>query len=177
MLLSTSVAFVSGPASAHSWTVDDPCNKNNDAPYFYLGGPLSSWNIHSGQGVGNCHAWTTTIDESLDVVNYAAWYLAVSASYDHTNYNYYVWFSGGTCDSHFNARDARYRRYRDGSGQPWVEVYRINQNVSVCSQAKDVTGSDVDAWYGSLGGQTRLIDKSTDTPGTRIGADQAQWVQ
>lgn len=165
-------------ASAHTWTVDDACsNADRGTTYFFLGGPLTYWKVHNGLGVNNCHMWTTTIDETIsDPVNYAAYYLPTNTSYDHV-YDFFAWFHGD-CDSHFRTRDARYRRYRDGTNGGVTEVYRVNQNTgSNCTQAKDLTGSsDKDQWNGSLGGYTMLIDKSTDPPGTRLGADQVQWV-
>lgn len=171
------LASLTGVALAHSWSVDDSCGTaNRGTTYFYLGGPLGYWNTHTGRGTNNCHMWTTTISETAsDPVNYAAYYLPTGSNYDHTNYNFFIWTYGG-CDDHFRAGDTRYRRYRDGSGGGVTETYRVNQNQG-CPIAIDATGSDVDAWYGTQGGQTRLIDKSTSPIGTKIGADNVQWSQ
>lgn len=91
------------------------------------------------------------------------------------SYRFYAWYKGD-CDAHFKTRDARYRRYRDGTAGGVTEVYHQNQNVGSCSQSVDVTSGDPDAWNGSNGGYATIIDKSFDPAGTKLGVDQVQWV-
>jgi hypothetical protein len=117
--------------------------------------------------------WTTTV-LAPGLVNTASWYLPVSSTYDG---DYYVdtWIE---CDSHFAAQDARYRRYRDGTGAGITETYHLNQAplCDVFSRITAINGPPTyDNFHGSNGGYMMIIDRSS-YGGQNIGVDYLKYI-
>lgn len=137
--------------------------------------------MHSGanKAYNQCHVWTTTVTTS--VVNSGYWYKPLGSSYE-GDYRIWAFIACEDVSNHFDARDARYHRYRDGTSGGITETYHINQrslvsNCTTSSMSTNVTaagdGSGYDHFYSA--GYMRLVDRS-DYSGENISWDMIDYI-
>ncbi len=142
--------------------------------YFYAAGPSQYWYVHTNASgaVNGCHMYTPTVCGSLscNVVNWSAWYLPVSTSYN----GYYavgVWLACN--DAHYTNNAVRYKRYAYGTAAGSTQTYVVDQTVPTCGSTNYMTSSAY--FQGSSGGYMRMVDKSKDYP-KPANADYLQYL-
>jgi hypothetical protein len=145
------LAIVLQPSSARAataWPVDDTCTLSHSGSYFYLGGPLSGFGIHSG-GYNNCHITNNTTTSGTPV-HWAHYLLPVNNPAYAGSYRVYSWVN---CEH--NAPKYKYYLYFNGTngGNP-NEIYTTSSHVT-CGGAFQRVPSRT---YGTLGASIRLVD-------------------
>lgn len=121
--------------AATAWPVDDTCTTSHSGSYFYLGGPLNGFGIHSG-GYNNCHLTNSTTTGG-NPVHWAHYLLPVN------NPNYagiYAISSWVNCEH--NAPKYKYDLYFNGTGGGTPnEIYTTGSHVT-CGEHSN--GSRID---------------------------------
>ncbi len=139
----------SGARGAQNWTVDDTCTKSTSGSYFYLGGPLTGWYIHSGSGnINNCHLYNYTTGNA-NPINWAHYLLPINASYDgFYNVRAYI-------NCHHNEALMKYYIYLYGSGGGVSSI--ATRDVSAVCAANTTVVSPAN-YRASMGASIRLVD-------------------
>jgi hypothetical protein len=151
LTLALALVLQAGSArAATQWIVDDTCVKASSGSYFYLGGPLSGWFIHSGSGVGNppCHLYNWTEATSLPV-NWAHYLLKPESAYDGS----YTVYQHINCEH--NAPRYKYYRLANGSGGGVTSIHTTATHLP-CGTAPQVIPKL--PYCASCGASIRLVD-------------------
>lgn len=167
--LTASVALYMPSASAHSTRyIDDSCSVPGGG-LFYADGPAQYWYVKFyGPSPGGCHLWTTTITNWQSPINTASWYLPISSG----NNGNYITVAFVPCDEHSETTDARYRRYRNGTGGGVTSTHSINQ-AAACNV--DPVVHQTLYYDGGQGGYLKMIDPSWNA-NVPVSADRLGYI-
>jgi hypothetical protein len=140
------LAALPSQALAHTWVVSPSCSFNGN-PYWFGGGPASDWLHSSDPPNPGCH-WYTHTSGGAAPENTAAFYLPISANFDHF-YRVYEWISS----LHTTTPSMKWRRYPHGTGGGFSSCTRGISGYS--NSYVNVTNFN---FYGSDGGYIQMVD-------------------
>lgn len=141
-------------ASAQAQTahlIDDSCSIPGGG-YFYAEGPATYWMVHSyGPAINGCYLSTgTTLGGPI---NWGSYYLPISSA-ENGNYVVEVFVP---CQLSNRASNARYYRYRYGTGGGITSNHGLNQGA-ICN---GTAGIHAALYYNAdQGGYMKSVDKS-----------------
>jgi len=129
---------------------DNNCFVSSSGTYFYIGGSLAGFYVHSGSGVGGCHLYNFTTATALPV----SWSNYLLPTNDPAYNGNYAVFANILCDH--NAPYYKVYRLANGSGGGVTSIHTTGPSLSPCGQFHQVVPKLY--FCATCGASIRIVD-------------------